>query len=247
MDREYLIRIDHFAGVAELVERYGRVMGDFEGIELVLPGEDPYRLIHEIGVSEELARVAGNRKVTVGALAARCIATDVDETLDLVTGLLAVAAAIGARCLNLTIPPVRRNREDHGFVRYQDALNFTHTLLRRIRLEAESSGVAVALEAATGGCLLSPVELREIIDSANSWAVGACVDVGRIGALGSPADWLDTLKHRLHSVRLPGPDGRGARGAGRGRATLEEAGIAEVLDEISYERLIVLRAAPAED
>lgn len=63
-------------------------------------------------------------------------------------------------------------------------------------------GVALALDAPSCGCLLSPVELREVIDTANSSAIGACLDLGKIAALGSPADWVTTLGHRVHAVRV---------------------------------------------
>jgi len=92
-------------------------------------------------------------------------------------------------------------RESSGFARYQDALNFAYQLLRAARFEAEAAGVVVAVEAAHDGCLLSPVELRELIDAVNSWVVGACLDVDRVRTVGEPIDWLTTLTHRVKAVR----------------------------------------------
>jgi sugar phosphate isomerase/epimerase len=74
-------------------------------------------------------------------------------------------------------------------------------LLRGLHLQAESTGVAIAVEAAHGRWLLSPVELRELIDAANSWAIGACIDLARVSAVGSPIDWITTLTHRVKAVR----------------------------------------------
>ena len=70
-----------------------------------------------------------------------------------------------------------------------------------MRFEAEATGVTVALEAATGGCFLSPIEVRELIDAVNSSAIGVCLDLERIGAIGSPLDWIDTLHRRVQAVR----------------------------------------------
>ena len=54
--------------------------------------------------------------------------------------------------------------------------------------------------------MLSPVELREIIDEANSASVGVCIDVDRVAQVGSAADWITTLRHRVHVVRFGRPD-----------------------------------------
>ncbi len=152
----------------------------------------------------------------VEAIAARCATTDIEVATAQVTAGLQHAASLGAHCLNLTIPPVRHLPDDCQFTRYQDALNFAHNLLRRLRYEAEATGVALALEPGIGAALLSPTELRDLIDAASSWAVGACVDVAHVARIGLPSDWLLTLGRRVQAVRLrdahriPGPKTPGA-------------------------------------
>ncbi len=243
MKRELVLGLDNVSSAAELIERCSRVIaGPIEGVEWSPPAAGRFQQSRSRSVLEELAESPAGREVKVTALAQQCDLTDVNEACDDLAELLARAAALGVRCLNLAVPPLRRGEAECGFARYQDMLNFTHELLQRIRLEAESSGVAVALEAAAGGCLLSPVELRELIDVANSWAVGACVDVGRVASIGSAADWLTTLTHRVHSVRLP--DVGGHRSDPPGHAgTLDGHVVAAALDEIGYERMIILPAA----
>jgi len=99
--------------------------------------------------------------------------------------------------------------------------------------------VVVALEAGANGCLLSPVELREIIDAANSWAVGVCIDVARIGRIGSPADWLRILRARVHAVRVNSDYLHDRPDQSTRVEPINPALIAEALDEIQYDRIVI--------
>ncbi len=175
----------------------------FDGVELTLgplPEADGDACA---GASDKkltaLARLDGG----VVAVAIRCATTDVEAAMARVNAVLGAAGSAKARSLNVMIPPVGSG----GFAGYQDALNFACGLMREGRYAAEVGGVPLAVEVACGGCLLSPVELREIVDKANSWAVGACVEVGRVCEVGDLGDWLDTLRARVHCVRMACVDG----------------------------------------
>ncbi len=162
----------------------------FDGVEIAPPEvEEP-----------TIARPKADGAVI--ALAAACRSTDVESGLAEVSALLRLAATCHATCLNLTLPPVDGCQGGAGFSRYQDGLNFAYRVLYDLRHEAESAGVAIAIEAATGGGLLSPVELREIINQANSPGVGACLDVARVSRVGIVEDWITTLGYRIKSVRV---------------------------------------------
>lgn len=161
---------------------------------------------------EALARIAGagDGRVSCGSVACRCDATDVAEATDEVHALLAGSARLGACSLCLTLPPLLgTGRSDGiapvagGFRHYQEQLNFAGGLLHETRLACGSSGVTLAIEAVSGGGLLSPVELRELIDGAYAATVGVCLDLARLRSIGAALDWIDTLRHRLFVVRLP--------------------------------------------
>lgn len=144
--------------------------------------------------------------------------------------------------------------DGHGFTSYQEGLNFAYQLLRRVRLDAESCGVSVALEAGANGCLLSPVELREIIDSANSWAVGVCIDAARIARFSSPADWIRILKARVHAVRVRMQNGEcgimkhpSTIGQSPVAQAVDVQAICEALNEIRYDGLIIVSGADGPD
>ena len=166
------------------------LLNGFDGVEIVLPdAEEP-----------TVARPAADGAVI--AVAATCRSTDVESGLAEVSASLRLAATWQATCLNLTLPPVDGCEGGAGFSRYQDGLNFAYRILYDLRHEAEGAGVAIAIEAATGGGLLSPVELREIINQANSPGVGTCLDVARVSRVGIVEDWIATLGYRVKSVRV---------------------------------------------
>ncbi len=223
MERPVLFRVEQASTTVELQAQCAHAMAaGFDGIELPLD-----------------AACSGETDLTVIAVAGRCVAYEIGHALEEVTTLIRRAAGLHAQCLNLTIPPLARGGGDGGFAHYQDALNFAYWLLHRARYEAEAAGVAVALEAAANGCLLSPVELREIIDEANSWAVGACIDVSRTLKIGSPADWLTTLRGRVHAVRVRDIHLAARPGSTTSDETVDVEAIGAALDDIQYERPVI--------
>jgi len=173
----------------------------FDGVEFVAPFA-----AGAIGVASEAPAAPRNVSGKCHAVADAVSTTNIETAIHETTALLTAAAEIRAACVNLSLPPlsptVTDDRPVAAFRRYQDQLNFAFQLLHRARFAAERHGVALALECASGGGLLSPVELRELVDEANSIAVGVCLDVKRVARHGSPVDWLQTLRHRVHSVRI---------------------------------------------
>ena len=225
------------AGVRTQCER--AVSAGFDGIDL--PVELPSA---PGGASEESVRghllsgsMPGDLKVV--SIAASCSTCEVGPAIEEVRALLHQAEELQARCLNLTIPPLRSGDEGFGFSRYQDALNFAFRLLHEARYEAESTGVPCALEVPADGCLLSPVEARETIDQGASWAVGTCLDVNRIARIGSPADWLATLRRRVHSLRVAFTSEVAAGLTERREPGSDFASLSALLDEVSYEGPVI--------
>lgn len=247
MERDVLYRMEPSATGAGLQERLGCIVeAGFDGIELPLEpvhtsktgdGTVPVevREVNELPMPTRLGRGG----LQVRAVAARCHTCDTQAASRELSTLIDRTAESGAQCLNLMIPPLARSRGDRGFTSYQTALNFAYELLHRARFEAEVAGVVLALEAGANGCLLSPVELRQVIDAANSWAVGACIDVARIGRIGSPADWLRTLTARVHSVRVDCTRPADQPASTRPDHSIDFAAIAEALHDIRYDRIVI--------
>ncbi len=143
--------------------------------------------------------------ISIEAVSATLAQAEWEEAAQCLGELLSIVQRRGGRCLNLRFPALYGRPPAPPFDRYQSAFNHAFHMLAQARFDAEATGVAVALEVASGDFLRSPVEARELIDSANSWSIGACVDLSHIGDDACACDWLRTLRGRVRCVRTANP------------------------------------------
>ena len=85
---------------------------------------------------------------------------------------------------------------------YPARYDFMSRVLRGIRFDAEASGARIAFEVGQPGDLVSPLEVRGLIDTVNSSAVGVTVNLSGVMDLGPACDWVDLLTRRLFAIRL---------------------------------------------
>lgn len=74
--------------------------------------------------------------------------------------------------------------------------------LRRILPTAEKLGVRIGVENVWNRYLLSPLEMRDFIDSFQSPFVGSYFDVGNVMLYGHPEHWIAILGSRIAAVHL---------------------------------------------
>jgi len=86
---------------------------------------------------------------------------------------------------------------------YEALLNGIFVALEQVAQSAERLSVPVAIENPKREVLLSPLEVRELIDEVNSPYVGVCFNPRHAEQLGDPCDWLDILGGRVFVVHLP--------------------------------------------
>lgn len=120
---------------------------------------------------------------------------------DAVSDLLRLVRAAGELgASRVSFPAAIVQAGASGAVTYQDALNRTHDLLIPLAREAEVCGVAVCVQVARFGFLMSPPETRELLDGACSHAVGADVSVFDRCDQADWRDWLTTLGRLARAV-----------------------------------------------
>jgi L-ribulose-5-phosphate 3-epimerase len=124
------------------------------------------------------------------------------RAMDLTLASLDRAAWVGADVLTIVPAWVGMWNEPRIRVSYVDALNRTFDALSTLSAEAEVRGVCLAIENAWNRFLLSPIEMRDLIDQVNSPMVGVCLDVGSVMVTGYPEDWIRILDRRIRCVHL---------------------------------------------
>ncbi|HSW46853.1 MAG TPA: sugar phosphate isomerase/epimerase family protein [Phycisphaerae bacterium] len=123
------------------------------------------------------------------------------EAQRIIAAALDRAAWLGAYTMVVDAGRGRPEQESPGRqVRYVDAINALNGTLRTLAFEAEARAVILAIENPADEFLLSPVEMRDLIDEVGSPWVQMCLNVGRVRRHGCPADWIDTLGPRIVEV-----------------------------------------------
>ncbi len=122
------------------------------------------------------------------------------------------ASWLGAGALRVVPAVLARHSDSAPRIGYAEAWRSTLETLLLLRADAEELGVVLALDRAGTRFLLSPIEAAELVDQANSSAIGWYLDPADVATFGCPQDWIRTLAGRIVRVRVRRPDAR--RGAG---------------------------------
>ncbi len=107
--------------------------------------------------------------------------------------------------------------------------------------------VVIAIENVWNKFLLSPLEMRDFIDSFKSNAVGAYFDVGNVLLIGYPEQWIRILGHRIKRVHVK--DFKRSVGTVEGFVDLLEGdvdftAVKEALADIGYDGYLTAELLP---
>jgi hexulose-6-phosphate isomerase len=119
--------------------------------------------------------------------------------------------------------------------------------LRQILPVAEENGVAVCIENVWNKFLLSPLEMRDFIDSFNSKFAGAYFDVGNVLLTGYPDHWIRILGKRIKRVHVK--DFKRSAGTVEGFVDLLEGdvdfeAVKKALADIDYDGYVTAEMLP---
>jgi hexulose-6-phosphate isomerase len=192
----------------------------FEGVELVVaePGAGPMTLAtteQEAGaIRETAARVGVELPSVMGGGAVRgtpVIHPDPTVRAECVEKLgrtLERARWLGATAVLLH--PGQLKPE----TRYDQAWEWTREALKAVIPHAERHGVTLAIENVWNKFLLSPQEMRQMIDEVGHPLIGTYFDVGNCVLYGYPEQWVAILGSRIKKVHVKDFKRAVATGAG---------------------------------
>jgi L-ribulose-5-phosphate 3-epimerase len=114
---------------------------------------------------------------------------------------LELAAELGAGAI-LVVPGVVGRAAGGPLTRYDAAYERAAEFLIALAPTAERAGVDLAIENVWNKFLLSPLEMRRLVDEVGSPRIGVYFDVGNILNVGYPEQWLAILGGRVRRVHL---------------------------------------------
>lgn len=177
----------------------------FDGVEVAL---DETGEISLESTQEELAailEVARQEGITLYSVASglgwRYSLTDNDASVrakaeQIIKKQIDTAAALYCDTI-LVVPGVVTDQ-----VPYETAYERAADAIKRLAPYAEARGITIALENVWNKFLLSPMEMRDFIDSMNSPCVKAYFDVGNVILTGYPEQWIRILGNRIAKVHF---------------------------------------------
>jgi L-ribulose-5-phosphate 3-epimerase len=184
----------------------------FDAIELCVAGSGV--LTHETtrGQCEAILGKAGELGIEVASVASGeswgCSPSDDDPAVrarivEFTRQALQVAAWLGTDAY-LYVPGAVDVffLENSPVVPYDVCDERARAAIRQILPAAERLGVTLAVENVWNKFLLSPLEMRDFIDSFGSPAVGSYFDVGNVVLTGYPEHWIDILGKRIARVHV---------------------------------------------
>ena len=136
---------------------------------------------------------------------------------------------------------------DGEVVPYEVAYERAVEAVSQIKPVAEETGVALCIENVWNKFLLSPLEMRDFIDSFNSQQVGVYFDVGNVLLTGYPEQWIRILGNRIKRVHIK--DFKKSTGTADGFVDLLEGdvdfdAVKKALAEIGYDGYVTAELIP---
>ena len=170
------------------------------------------------------------------------------RAVDSLLKMIEITAALGAKTL-LTIP----GAVDIFFLPDTPALSYDFVMeharagLETVLPAAAENRIALGIENVWNKFLLSPLEMKQFVDSFNSPSIGAYVDVANVLPYGYPEQWLRILGKRVVGIHFK--DFRRAVGTVEGFVDLLEGDVnwpevMAAIGEIGYDGPLVAEMIP---
>ncbi|MDW7656135.1 MAG: sugar phosphate isomerase/epimerase family protein, partial [Bacillota bacterium] len=126
-----------------------------------------------------------------------------EKAKSIVIQQLKVAAWLGCDTILVIPGSVKCGFSDNApIVPYDVVYDRALEALKELAPVAEDLGVAIGLENVWNQFLMSPLEMRGLIDQIGSTAVGAYFDAGNVQAFGYPEQWVRILGSRIRKVHI---------------------------------------------
>jgi hexulose-6-phosphate isomerase len=184
----------------------------FEGVELALAEDGEVNLKTSDKELMQIHRMASDHGIALYSVASGLywkysLSSDDAKQRDMAKSVLRKqldTAAILA-CHTILVVPGAVSvgfAPELGVVDYETAYKRAEEAIKEMAPYAERQRVCIAVENVWNNFLLSPLEMRNFIDSAGSEYVGSYFDVGNVMINGYPEQWIKILGNRIKKVHF---------------------------------------------
>ncbi len=184
----------------------------FDGVELALAEDGPVNLNSTKEDMEEIKELAKKYGLELYSVASglywqsnyTASTEDVREKAKAITRKqLELASYLGCQSILVVPGSVGIDFEAGSeIIDYDVAYDRCLEVLKELALYAEKMGVELCIENVWNKFLLSPLEMRDMIDKVNSPFVGSYFDVGNVLYCGYPEQWIKILGSRIKKVHF---------------------------------------------
>lgn len=248
---EFLASTDDFLRCFDQAKEAG-----FDGVQLYVERTGHFSLESKPAIAEEIASGAAKAGIALASLEIApfsfSFTDDAPEVRKdaqaVVTKSMEIAASMGMKGV-LVIPGYVGLPWDPECkpVQYDVAYQRTKEGLTELAPTAEKLGVAILIENVWNMMLLSPMELKGLVDEIGSKRVGVLFDTGNVIQFGYPEQWIRILGERIQEVHLK--DFRRAVGTIEGFVGLLEGDVnwpevMKALQKIKYDGFLTAEMFP---
>ncbi len=184
----------------------------FDGVELALAEDGPVNLNSTKEDMEQIKSLAAQYGIELYSMASGLYwqtnysASDAamrEKAKNITKKQLELASYLGMQSI-LVVPGAVGVDFEPGseVIPYDVAYDRCKEALLELAPVAESYGVEICIENVWNKFLLSPLEMRDLIDSINSPFVGSYFDVGNVVYCGYPQHWINILNKRIKKVHF---------------------------------------------
>lgn len=132
-------------------------------------------------------------------------------------------------------------------INYETALENAYKTLSMVVPYAEEKGITMAIENVWNKFLLTPVDMKNFIDSFHSDYVKAYFDIGNIVFYGFPQQWIKSLGSRIKRVHIKGFAMKGFESFSWTQlleSTIDWKAVVDALKEAGYEGWVTAELGP---
>jgi len=184
----------------------------YQGVEMTCDLKGRFTVTASEEDCENTRRIAHKLGIQITSLASHVawhvsptsdLASDREKAVELYRRMIQISRWLGVDSI-LVMPGAVQNPMDKKFkpVRYDTAYERAAEFIEKLLPFAEKYQIRICVENSWNNFLMSPLELKDFVDSFDHPSVRIYFDVGNVMRFGVPQHWVEILGNKVHRVHI---------------------------------------------